>query len=103
MGRTGECLWLELNLSVHVSNTFSSLTSLTLLSGPRILSPFPFVFLPCWCLVFSLSFLLHISLSFTLLPLQVGNVVTVKKPEHGLYPLIGLCSIGEKVCDYQWH
>ena len=29
--------------------------------------------------------------------LQVGDVVRMKKPKHGLYPLIGLHSRGEKV------
>ena len=30
-------------------------------------------------------------------PLQVGNAVRMKRPNHGLYPLIGLHSRGEKV------
>ena len=38
-----------------------------------------------------------------LFPLQVGDVVIMKKPKHGLYPLIGLHSRGEVVCDNQWH
>ena len=47
-----------------------------------------------------LIFLPHIPFPFSL---QVGNVVRMEEPKGGLYPLIGLHSRGEKVCDNQWH
>ena len=39
----------------------------------------------------------YLNVFFTKNGLQVGDFVKIKKPVSGLYPLVGMCSVGEQV------